>query len=134
MNPNSDPQSDWLDRASRLPKPLMREAARQCSLDAALAALEERHVLPPPRMAKYRRWINLHTMGWAACWAAITFFQLQAPPRSPRPQTPPLAAWPSPPQDPEMARLMASLYPQAPLAPTSMTFKTSDDSLWIPHP
>ena len=112
----------------------MREAARQRSLDAALAALEECRILTPQRHGSYSRWINLHTMGWAACWAAITFFQLQAPPRSPQPETPPLAAWPSPPQPPEMARLMASLYPQAPLAPTSMTFKTSDDSLWIPLP
>lgn len=133
MNP-PDPQSDWLDRTSRLPKPILREDARQRSLAVALASLEECRALPPPQERKFRGLINIHTTGWAACWAAIAFFQSGAPSRSHHSETPTQAAWPAPPEDPAMARLMASLYPQRSLSRQSTTFPNATDTSWILQP
>lgn len=129
-----DPHSDWLNRISRLPKPVLREDVRQRSLATALARLEESHGVPPGPERKYRRVVNIHTVGWAACWATIGFLQSGAPPRSLHSETPAYAAWPTPPVDPAMARLMASLYPQRPLSRQPTSFPDASDTSWILQP
>ena len=132
MNLTPDPESPWLARLSQLPRPILREEARQRSMAAALASLDERRTLPPPRQGRFRRLVTIHTAGWAACWITIVWFQLQAPPPGPRSEAPPLSAWPSPPADPEMARLMASLYPQR--LPGGMPPSSTADFPWIHQP
>lgn len=120
MNPPDSEPGDA--RLQSLPPPVLRDAARQRSLAAALAALPAASARPgsPAPAAPRRRFLRLsraQLTGLAACWVLAGYFRLSAPPAPGKPGTSPAggyAVWPGPwhsAQDEETAKLLATLYP-----------------------
>jgi hypothetical protein len=115
---NAPPESDpsWLAECERLPKPTLRPEARQRTLEAALAALPSAQRMPDQEKSRLRKFVNFHTVGCAACWITAGILWLQSPPSAAKSDSSeavisPIYQQPMP-QDPEMAKIIASLYPQ----------------------
>ncbi len=116
MNPTPESDPAWLTEGERLPKPTLRPEARQRSLEAAFAALSSAQRISYQEKSRLRKFVNFHTLGWAACWITAGILWLQSPPSAPSSDSSatvmgPIYQQPMP-QDPEMAKIIASLYPQ----------------------
>lgn len=114
---SSDPDAEdaaLLRRLQSLPRPALRDDARQRSLATALAAAGS----SAPTRRRLLRMSRLHLTGLAACWALAGYFHLSAPGAPENPGTSPAGgytAWPGPfhpAPDAETAELLAALYPR----------------------
>lgn len=116
MNPTPESDPAWLTECEHLPKPTLRPEARQRSLEAALAAMTSAQRMTPTGKHRLRKFVNFHTVGWAACWITAGILWLQAPPSAAKIDSSEAVIGPiypqSMPQDPEMEKIIASLYPQ----------------------